>query len=120
MVVEGGELSANAPGRVAYNSPTARQALATAGDHMKLTLDALQDFSFTNLALRLDKPASGDSELAITLEGSNPAVLDNYPFRFNIRLTGDPAPFITAITEGTRLSDEILRRAWTLSQPPPY
>ena len=116
VIVQGGEVSADAPGRIAYNSETTRQALANAGEHMQLTLDALEDFNFTNLALRLDKPASGDSTLAITLEGANPNVLDNYPFRFNIRLIGDPEPFISAIKDGTRLSDEIVRRAWRLSR----
>ena len=116
VIVQGGEVSADAPGRIAYNSETTRQALANAGEHMQLTLDALEDFNFTDLALRLDKPASGDSTLAITLEGANPNVLDNYPFRFNIRLTGDPEPFISAIKDGTRLSDEIVRRAWRLSR----
>ena len=116
VIVQGGEVSADAPGRIAYNSETTRQALANAGEHMQLTLDALEDFNFTNLALRLDKPASGDSTLAITLEGANPNVLDNYPFRFNISLIGDPEPFISAIKDGTRLSDEIIRRAWRLSR----
>ncbi len=116
VIVQGGEVSADAPGRIAYNSETTRQALANAGEHMQLTLDALEDFNFTDLALRLDKPASGDSTLAITLEGANPNVLDNYPFRFNIRLIGDPEPFISAIKDGTRLSDEIVRRAWRLSR----
>ena len=116
VIVQGGEVSADAPGRIAYNSETTRQALANAGEHMQLTLDALEDFNFTDLALRLDKPASGDSTLAITLEGANPNVLDNYPFRFNISLIGDPEPFISAIKDGTRLSDEIVRRAWRLSR----
>jgi hypothetical protein len=47
--------------------------------------------------------------LAIGLEGANPAVLDGYPFRFNINLSGELAPILAAVREGRRIGAELLQ-----------
>ena len=47
--------------------------------------------------------------LAIGLEGSNPKVLDGYPFRFNVNLSGELAPILDAVRDGRRIGAELLR-----------
>ena len=50
----------------------------------------------------------GTLTLAIGLDGANPAVLDGYPFRFNVNLSGQLAPILAAVREGRRIGAELL------------
>lgn len=79
--------------------------LATAGGHLsykpqgpmdnlpsetKLALTALEDFNFNTLTVEL-KPSdakSRDLQATVKIKGSNPKVLNSYPFEFNIQTTG--------------------------------
>jgi hypothetical protein len=45
------------------------------------------------------------------MQGSNPDVLDGYPFKFNINLTGDLEPILSALQTGRRLTTDLLQRA---------
>jgi hypothetical protein len=72
---------------------------------------ALKDFRYDILSLTVTRPASGDLALGITMQGNNPDVLDGYPFKFNINLTGDLEPILAALQTGRRLTTDLLQRA---------
>jgi len=102
-------LEADAAGIVSYHSDAARRALASGGESVTLMLDALEDFHFEVLRLRLDKPAQGDSRIVLNLRGNNPAVFEGHPFEINISVTGDVQPLLDAIAAGQALTNELLR-----------
>jgi len=95
--------------KVRLNGPG--QALAQRGEAVRMMLRALEDFRYETLKLDIARPGPGDLGLKVTLQGHNPEVLDGYPFRFNIDLSGDLEPLIAALQEGRRLSSELLQRA---------
>ncbi len=107
--IEGATLQAGSSGIVAYRSERAREALATGGDAVNLMLDALEDFHYDNLSLTLSKPIAGDTEITLSMEGNNPAVLEGHPFDINISLTGDADPLLQALLAGQQLSADLLR-----------
>ncbi|MEQ8346307.1 MAG: YdbH domain-containing protein [Sneathiellaceae bacterium] len=110
IVVRDGRLDALAPGRLAFRSDAARDALAGGGESVDLMLDALEDFHYQVLGLSLDKPATGESRMLLRLEGSNPAVLDGQPFVLNINLVSNVAPLLAALARGTELSSRLVQQ----------
>jgi hypothetical protein len=72
---------------------------------------ALENFQYKELKVTLNRPPDGELALGVVMEGRNPDVLDGYPFRFNINLTGDIEPLLAALQEGRRLTTELLERA---------
>lgn len=116
VFVDRGKLAARSGGVVRLRSPEAKQALSGQGEQVSLMLQALEDFRYDVLELTVHRPPQSGLELGVVMEGRNPAVLDGYPFRFNISLSGDIEPLIAALQEGRRLSGELLERALQLEQ----
>ena len=52
-------------------------------------IQALSDFHYEELTLALDKEFSGDGTVLVHMKGSNPAVLEGYPFVFNINFSSN-------------------------------
>lgn len=103
-----GHLESSQDGQISFKSEKVRSALASGGQAVSLMMDALENFHYDRLRLDIHKPAEGESRLAIKLEGQNPDVLDGHPFDLNINLSGNLAPLLQAISEGRRLSRNIL------------
>jgi hypothetical protein len=111
FVVDQGQISAESDGVIRVQIQSAKQALAGRGEQVQLMMRALENFQYKELKATLNRPSDGDLELGIVMEGRNPDVLDGYPFRFNINLTGDIEPLLAALQEGRRLTTELLERA---------
>ncbi len=109
-------LGERSPGQLHFKSPAATQALRSGGESVELMLQALEDFHYERLKLTGEKAADGEVRLRIELQGSNPAVLDGRAFRFNITLTGNLNPLLSALIQGRQLSSDLLRRTWRLRQ----
>jgi hypothetical protein len=116
--VDTARLAAEGDGVLRYRSRAAERALGQAGEQVRLMLKALRDFRYRRLELRLERDDAGEAALRIETEGHNPDVLDGYPFRFNIRLTGDLGPILEAVGEGRRLKEEVLRRSLEMRGAP--
>ena len=112
VTIADGRLAADAPGILRFESAQAGQALAGAGEAAELMLRALQDFRYDELSLTIDKPAAADARLTLVLLGHNPAVLDGYPFRFNINLEGNTNRLVAALSQAYSLSNRMLRQFW--------
>jgi hypothetical protein len=109
--IDRGRLAAVKTGSIRVDLGETSDALASRGEQVALMVQALKDFQYDELSLTLNRPADGDMEIGITMQGKNPDVLDGYPFRFNISLTGDLAPIVAALQEGRRLTSDLLDRA---------
>lgn len=122
VTIRGGRLESAAPGVLSYRRADAGPALpdqeedaaALLQDPLELTLRALENFQYDRLAVGVDKQADGNAALRVELEGKNPDLLDGYPFRFNINLTGDVTPVLDALERGLDLTQDLLGRSWKL------
>ena len=114
VAVPDAALAERAPGQLRFNSPTAAQALESGGEPVALMLQALEDFHYETLKLTGEKAADGEVRLRIELQGRNPEVLDGRTFRFNINLTGNLNPLLSAVIQGRRLSSDLLNKTWRL------
>jgi hypothetical protein len=112
VTIANGQLAAEAPGTLRFESERARQALAAAGESAELMLRALRDFRYDELSLAIDKPATTGTRLTLTLLGHNPDVLEGHPFRFNINLDGDTDRLVAGLSQAYSLSNRMLRQFW--------
>ncbi|MBK1698035.1 intermembrane phospholipid transport protein YdbH family protein [Rhodovibrio salinarum] len=109
--IEQGKLAAVDTGRIRVTFGAAQDALASQGESVQLMVRALKDFRYDLLSLTVTQPAGGNPVLGITMQGRNPDVLDGYPFKFNINLTGDLNPILQALQKGQTLTTDLLQRA---------
>ncbi len=75
-------------------------------------LEALSDFHYTYLYATVSLTAGSDLDLALTLEGKNPAVLEGYPFKFNVTFAVDLADLLAAFAFGREITPELFDGAW--------
>jgi hypothetical protein len=116
LAVEGGKIRAQDKGELHVKLGSAKETLEKQGQAMSLMVQALEDFRYTLLEVGVSRPAGADMTVAVTLEGMNPAVLEGYPFRFNINLTGDLERLIAALRAGRGLTAEVLERTMDLTR----
>ncbi len=88
LTVHDARLSADGPGTVRYKAGERDQALRQSGKQVGLMLDALSDFRFKTLDMRLNGAPGAGYRIGLALEGSNPDLYDGYPVRFNLDLSG--------------------------------
>ncbi len=111
VTVANGQLAAETGGVLRIDLARTGEALKQQSRPVRLMVRAMQDFRYETLALTVNRrPAEGLS-LRVNMEGKNPAVLDGYPFAFNITLTGDIEPILLALREGRKLTTDLLQRA---------
>ncbi len=109
LVLTDGRLIAQDPGTIQVSWGGVRPTLMAQGEQVALLVRALEDFRYTRLEIGIDRPADGALSLSIRLEGSNPAVMDNQPFIFNIALTGNLEELLAAMSAGTGVTMDLLR-----------
>jgi hypothetical protein len=106
-----GLLVAQDEGVLHVNLGSSRDVLAQQGEQVSLMVRALENFEYTLLRIGIERPPQGETTLTIGMEGKNPGVLEGYPFRFNINLSGKLEPILTALQQGKSLSTDLLRNA---------
>jgi hypothetical protein len=116
LAIAGGRLDSAGGGVIRVDWGSAREMLVNSGEQVALTVNALEDFGYDSLSIGVDQPEDGALTLAIGLAGANPAVLDGYPFRFNINLSGELAPILEAVREGRRIGADLLHGGFGSSQ----
>ncbi|SDZ02584.1 YdbH domain-containing protein [Nitrosomonas sp. Nm33] len=114
IIIRNSHLEAKVPGMLQFQSEKASQLLAGSGKEMKLLLQALQDFHYTELSLKLDKSAAHDLVTTLSLLGNNPNVKEGRMFRLNINLESNIGKILEAIGQGYRLSNKVLRDLFRL------
>ena len=109
IALANGQLAAEGPGVLNMRSEAAAAALGGGGEQVELVLRALEDFRYDTLAATLDSSRDGQAAFKINLQGHNPAVLDGYPFAFNIDLGGNLAKLLGAVRQGAQLSTDLIK-----------
>ncbi len=111
VAIRKGRLEAEGPGRLSYTGSALAGQLTGRDDAVGLTMRALADFHYDRLDVELKKSAAGEGTIFLSMQGANPAVLDGYPFDFNINLEGDFDRLAEIALEGYATLDNIMKWA---------
>ncbi len=109
LIIDGGELVADGPGVVKMKSEQAREALSLGGEQTKILLDILENFNYSHLSLKINKPETGEDVIALSAKGGNPNVENNRPVILNVNLSTNLDKIFNTMLEAYRLSEEALR-----------
>ena len=110
--IERAHLAAAGPGLLRVRSEQVRQTLSAAGESADLLLRALEDFHYEELTLSIDQSSAEEAVVGLSMLGNNPAVLEGYPFRFNINLETNPRKLLAALWQAYSISNRALRQIW--------
>lgn len=111
VTVADGQLAAETGGVLRVDLAETGEALKQQSRPVRLMVRAMQDLRYDSLALTVNRSLDEGLSLKVNLEGKNPAVLDGYPFAFNVTLTGEVEPILLALQEGRQLTTDLLQRA---------
>jgi hypothetical protein len=89
-----GVLVSDQPGQVSY-SGRAGQGIAQQNESTKLAFDALENFHYDRVTLRLDGNIAGELRASARLEGRNPNLLNGAPINFTISSNEQFASLLT-------------------------
>lgn len=109
LTIELGVLESEGPGELNIKSEQARQALSAGGAQTKLLFDILENFKYSQLSLKIKKPASGEDVVTLKTKGSNPAVENNRAVILNVNLSTNLDRIFKTLLDGYRLSEKALR-----------
>ncbi len=110
IIVDNAKFAADAPGVLRYDAAQAPAALSTAGDSVGLALQALSDFHYKELIVTLNRKLTGDTDLGLHINGSNPSFYNGYPVEFNLNLSGKLDEVLRKGLAGYRLPSIIEER----------
>lgn len=105
-----GRLKTSTPGVVRYTPETPPAQLAAAGQSAALVLQALENFHYESLELRLDGQVGGDFEVSFHAQGANPDLYEGYPIKLNLRVSGALTEIIGRGLTGYRVPAQIRDR----------
>lgn len=102
-----GRLAVRAPGGIIRYMPTPKVVgLAQVNPSVKIVVDALSNFHYQVMNVRGDYKTTGDLDLQVQLEGSNPEWQAGQPVHLNLNLQEN----IPALLRSLQLSGEISER----------
>lgn len=106
--VAAGVLAAEQPGGwLQYKNPA---AAASNNPGMKLVFEALDDFHFSELQSEVSYSGSGRLQLALKLQGYNPAVQQGRAINLNITLEEDLPAMLASLQLASKLNDTLTKR----------
>ena len=109
LTIDTGILETAGPGLLQLKSEKARQALSGGGSQTKLLFDILENFQYSELAMRIRKKESGEDTVTLKTKGSNPDVENNRAVVLNINLETNLDRILNTILDGYLLSEKALR-----------
>lgn len=112
--IQNGFLEARAPGILRLKSDKVSQLLAGRAEDVDLLLQALAEFHYSELSLKLENSSNNDLVAALSMLGNNPRVLNGRSFRLNINLESNIGKILDAIAIGYGLSNQTLQKAFSL------
>lgn len=107
LAISGGQLRAREPGTIRWRPAEPPAALAAAGGSGEILLQALQDFHYDSLEMRLDGPTNGEMQAQLAIHGRNPTLYDGYPVAFNLNLEGRLAAIVRRGVQSWQLPEAI-------------
>ena len=87
-LIAGAELVSVGPGIIRYKNVSGLQTLAAGGAGTTLLSQALEDFHYTDMRIKVNGELAGDLVLNVRLAGYNPKLYGGYPIELNLILQG--------------------------------
>lgn len=107
-IVRKGILEAGPQGGVLrYVDKDTTSALADSHQGGALLTQALEDFHYKKLALKIDGVTSGRIDVDFNLEGANPALYDGYPVALNLSVSGALAEIARNGLASFKITDQL-------------
>lgn len=107
-IIDSGYLRASPPGgHIRYRANADTRALAETNAELALALDLLSDFQYQLLSSEVQLDRTGNLLLALSLEGSNPALYAGQLVRFNINVEQNLDPLLQSLRIGDNLAERI-------------
>jgi len=94
VVIDNAQISSMGAGVLRYRSASAAETLKQSGGSAEILSNALQDFRFDDLSIRLDGPLDGEIIAKAQINGSNPALYDGKRIELNVSLQGALREFL--------------------------
>jgi len=108
--ISAGQLSARRPGGQLQLHSERIRALGRSNPAMQLVTQSLEDFRYQVLSTRLDYDQQGKLQLAMRLEGQNPAIEQGRPIHFSINLEEDIPSLLASLQLTDKVSEVIRQR----------
>jgi hypothetical protein len=109
IAIKGGMIAARGGGLLRLKSERAEQVLKTGGEQVALMLQALENFTYENFRIDVDKSLAGDARVKLRTLGHNPAVLNGRKFQINVNLETNLDRLLDATVQWYQLSGRALR-----------
>ena len=103
-----GRIQASEAGGTIELSPTL--GVATGQPGIDFALQALADFRYTALTAAVELVHNGDLQLAVSLQGSNPAVEKGRPIHYNLNISENIFSLMQALSAQSGITTDIERR----------
>lgn len=110
LAIVNGHLESEEAGTLRYLPSGSDVPLDLGEDNVDLVLDALSNFHFSRIAMDVNKPVGGTTELTLHVAGANPDLYDGYPIELNVNVTGDLDKIVRDSLAGWRISEELKER----------
>jgi len=110
FAIVNGHLESQAAGTLRYVPTGTDVPLDLGEENVGLVLDALSNFHFSRIAMDVNKPLDGATDLTLHVAGANPDLYDGYPIELNVNVTGDLDKVVRDSLAGWRISEELKER----------
>jgi hypothetical protein len=110
FAIVNGHLESQAAGTLRYVPTGTDIPLDLGEENIGLVLDALSNFHFSRIAMDVNKPVGGTTDLTLHVAGANPDLYDGYPIELNVNVTGDLDKIVRDSLAGWRISEELKER----------
>jgi len=99
----------NAAPPVTYTQEEAIKILRTKDQsrYSSLARDALREFKYDELSVKVDGALDGEVELGTVFSGSNPKVLNGQPFEFDINVVGELFNIIRSFDSNAQIKSQL-------------
>lgn len=94
IVIDDAQLSSIGKGVLRYRSASAAQSLKQSGESAEILAQALEDFRYDDLDIRLDGPLDGEIIANAQINGSNPNLYNGKRIELNVTLQGALREFL--------------------------
>jgi len=113
LLVRDAHLVSDGKGILRYDAPSTGDALKAAGDNANLLVQALKNFHYDNLALKLNGDLAREVEVRVELAGRNPNLYDGYPLQLNFSISGALGDMIRKGMIGMEIPESLKRKLQT-------
>lgn len=118
--IDDGALHATAPGGVIrYHPNQTVRSMAEANPNLKLVLNALSNYHYTQLDVGVNYAENGDLALQVAMAGRNPDWNANQPVNLNINLSENIPILLRSLRLAGDISEKVEQRVRERSKPKP-